>query len=58
MSLQSGLNIMDAYRSFVKERKYKNETELVISGDLREMRKSNSVPEPEAEYGKKGFFRR
>ena len=58
MSLQTELNIMDAYRSFVKERKYKNETELVISGDLREMRKSTAVPEPEPEHGKKGFFRR
>ena len=58
MSLQTELNIMDAYRSLVKERKYKNETEFLITGDLREMRKSNSVPEPEAEHGKKGIFRR
>ena len=58
MSLQTELNIMDAYRRFVKERNYKNETEVVITGDLREMRKPNSVPESESEHGKKGFFRR
>ena len=58
MSIQSGLSIMDAYRNYMKERKYKTETELVITGDLREMRKPLPVPESEAEHGKKGFFRR
>lgn len=58
MSIQSGLTIMDTYRNYMKERKYKTETELVIIGDLREMRKSTAVPEPEPEHGKKGFFRR
>ena len=58
MSLQSGLNIMDAYRSFVKERKYKNEIELVLEGDLKTARKPVPVPESEPVHGKKGIFRR
>ena len=58
MSIQSGLTIMDAYRSFVKERKYKNEMELVITGDLKTARKPVPAPESESENGKKGVFRR
>ena len=58
MSIQSGLSIMDAYRNYMKERKYKNETDLVIDGDLLTARKSTAVPESESEHGKKGLFRR
>ena len=58
MSLQTELNIMDAYRSFVKERKYKNEIELVLEGDLKTARKPVPVPESEPVHGKKGIFRR
>ncbi len=58
MSLQTELNIMDAYRSFEKERKYKNEIELVLEGDLKTARKPVPVPESEPVHGKKGIFRR
>ena len=58
MSLQSGLNIMDVYRNFVKEKEKKNEVELVIDGELLTERKHVPNPKPEAEHGKKAFFRR
>ena len=46
MSLQSGLNIMDVYRNFVKEKEKKNEVELVIDGELLTERKHVPNPKP------------
>ena len=58
MSIQAGLSIMDAYRNFMKEKETKNEVELVIDGELLTERKHVPNPKPEAEHGKKAFFRR
>lgn len=58
MSIQSGLTIMDAYRNFVKEKQTKKEMDLVVTGNFLAARKPMPVPEPKAEHGKKGFFRR
>lgn len=49
---------MDAYRNFMKEKETKNEVELVIDGELLTARKHVPDPKPEAEHGKKAFFRR